>query len=621
MAISFFFLFFFLSFRNLTVSLSLAPPQLWSMKELREALKQAVRASDDRLIAAIEEEQIRREEESAEQTRKLEEAEKAKGAAEKQAQAAEKQAQAAEKQAQEEKEAKEAAEKVIKENLKSIVDHGLPPMLDHCVGSPTDGPSIPKEKDHKPAELMAEVLPDPKIVGAEKDKLSRDDTFSTWLVFKERGLESFEYSTEDSLKDFVGPVLRNVEASLRKILGPLYSLQFETELRTFNEKADYWVLLRGGKPVGVVEIKKSGDMAMDHPNIFGECFDYMMKVRSFDGLDYIYCILTTYNEWRFLCLEDTVANAKSTVIPDVNQPRVQGNYIDTLLPNLPSWVFRDRGDQLSTPGRRPYILNPVTAFRNLRNRNRATNITVPRRVYATRVFNRDDPALIEAIAAIFIKMATSPATKLTALCDHNRPYRLMGPGTWEWATIASNFQIDFEHFPMTSARNFILLLHLGMGNNGHVYLASTRGDTSGAACVLKFPILPPERDEQRRKEMLVEKRARYETEATGWHEIWNARGVRVETLYGQPVLMMPYFKMCKGDVANQSAEAKDAVKEAIQHMAQRGYRHNECRWEHIGLYRRNGETHAVLIDLGNISKISKTEAEQAAIEMRTALGL
>ena len=358
-------------------------------------------------------------------------------------------------------------------------------------------------------------------------------------------------------------MLTDIEVAIRGFLGREYSLRFETELKTFNEKADYWVPLRSGKPVGVVQIKKSGKGAMDHPNILGECFDYMLKVRSFEGLDHVYCILTTYNEWRFLCLEDTAADAGKTVMPDIAQLPAQGDYITTLLPEYPSWVFKVAGDQPNTPGRLPFLQRVLTSTtRALRNRvvsvvpTASRTPTIHRRVCATRVFNRDDPALITAIAAIFIEMAMSPATKLTALGDPHHPHRIMSPEKWEWGTIPANFQVKFEDFPRANASHFYLLLRLGMGKNGHVYLSST---SSGTACAIKFPLLPlfrPNIDDNRKMEHLANIRQRSASLSYRWRKIWDASGVHVITLYGQPALIMPYFKMCKGDAFVQDENVK-----------------------------------------------------------------
>ena len=69
-------------------------------------------------------------------------------------------------------------------------------------------------------------------------------------------------------------------------------------------------------------------------------------------------------------------------------------------------------------------------------------------------------------------------------------------------------------------------------------------------------------------EHLANIRQRYDKEADRWRKIWNTSGVRVITLYGQPALIMPYFKMCKGDASVQDEDVKKAAGDAIEQMTQ-----------------------------------------------------
>ena len=95
---------------------------------------------------------------------------------------------------------------------------GSPPMMGHCVGSPTDSPSIPKDKDHVPATLNPTVLPDPEIRGVTKDTMSREHSYEIWEKYS-KGDGPFEYTTEGSLKLFIQPVLTDIEVAIRGFLG------------------------------------------------------------------------------------------------------------------------------------------------------------------------------------------------------------------------------------------------------------------------------------------------------------------------------------------------------------------------------------------------------------------
>lgn len=240
-------------------------------------------------------------------------------------------------------------------------------------------------------------------------------------------------------------MLKDVHGAIRKILGPHYSLRFDTELKAFNEKEGYWVPLRLRRPVGVVEILAFGDRGMDHPDILGRCFDRMMKIRSFEGLDHVYCILTSYHQWRFLCLEDTAEDARSTVMPEVNEPAVRVDPVSHLPPDLPAWVFGGAGGGQHKI--HPFFRAAAFNVRSLSGRLLPASpaiqtAAVPRRVCASRVFQADDIKLVEAIAAIFVKMATSPATRIAGLVDDSRPCRIMGPLSWQWGSIPRDFQLS-----------------------------------------------------------------------------------------------------------------------------------------------------------------------------------
>jgi len=148
-----------------------------------------------------------------------------------------------------------------------------------------------------------------------------------------------DYGDEDSVRTHVRLVLLDIATSLRGILGSDFKLSFYSELSTFGDAGDLWVVRANGMAVGVVEVKKPGKQAMTHENIIGECFDYMQDVRGFDGLDHVFCILTTYQQWRIMWLPDSDAGAKSIKVPGKpdHAPKKK-EMLDRLLKGkLPPW--------------------------------------------------------------------------------------------------------------------------------------------------------------------------------------------------------------------------------------------------------------------------------------------
>ena len=161
--------------------------------------------------------------------------------------------------------------------------------------------SIPAEKDHPKATLHESKAT--CLIGDIHQHLVKDDTFAIWNNTL-KGKAEFDYGSEDQVRGHVNLVLLDVAASLKGVLGDDFQVGFYSELSTFGDFGDLWVVRANGMAVGVVGVKKPGHQALVHENIIGECFDYMQDVRGFEGLDNVFCILTTYNQWRVLWLTD-----------------------------------------------------------------------------------------------------------------------------------------------------------------------------------------------------------------------------------------------------------------------------------------------------------------------------
>lgn len=95
---------------------------------------------------------------------------------------------------------------------------------------------------------------------------------SIWL----QGPEPLRYSTEADLTILISATLRDLAEAIAKLLGEARLLSFSRELEVDGEKADIWVIMRRGRPVGVIEVKKPGKDAMSNEHILGELYDYMM---------------------------------------------------------------------------------------------------------------------------------------------------------------------------------------------------------------------------------------------------------------------------------------------------------------------------------------------------------
>lgn len=422
----------------------------------------------------------------------------------------------------------------------------------------------------------------------------QEDGDVMWSEFRKqerRGGSSLSYTTEESIATYVRMVLEDMP--LDALLGQEYWLTVDPQLQTGKSKPRLWVVQRRGRPVGAVKVKQPGVNAMTHTNILGELYDHMMTLRSFEGLDHVYGILSSYKQWRFCWLEDTDADAVATPLPRPPSPdssstlgTVDGLVLNDklVLGDIPPWptVQADNADddfaddQAADAGKFAVVVE-----------GELPGPRQTRRLYVSRIFEHDDEQLLPTIAAVLLKMAFSPHNRLSSILE---PRPVVTSSGWLLQRLSSTFALNFGSMPSRRCTKFILLLRLGQGEFGRAYLAAS---TTGVACVLKFALAGSDCD--------------LEEEAKQWRTIWGLVGVR--HLYMGPennrdhVLMLPYLRMCRGGAKDQSNEVRLAARRAVDHMVEQGYQHLECYWRHVGLCRRHGELQAVLIDLGNIKRL------------------
>ena len=482
---------------------------------------------------------------------------------------------------------------------KSLLDYGLPPMPREPVG--TDTPAS-ESAQHLEARIIPS-LPGFGLVSGLRDRLTRADTGRIWAQVSPGQSTLPDYASEADAVLYMNSVLRDVGGALRPVLGSL-NLSFVSELSVFGDKADLWVMRSGGVPVGVVEMKKPGRRnAVNSASVAGQIFDYMQRLRSFHGLDHVFGIVATYREWRIFWLADTDAAAVATEMPMATPEMVAATAAAraSLLPAIPAWEVGDAGRQ-QDPAPTPEVQPQLSPTRD-------------RVVRAGPVMEWNDPQLVDALASVLYKMATSPATRLPRqlIEAERRLYILARPTQWLWVRLPSDKPLELRYWPMprADATQFLLLLHLGDGTFSRAWLACT---FNGAACVLKFPRASSDgtvsADALRR-------------EAAIWRTAWGVAGVRIQTLVGKDTLVLPYVRTCSGNTAAaQTDEVRLAAREAARRMAERGWRHDDLHWRHVGLYRDGGgRLCALFIDLGLVSEVATEERGAAEAHMLAQLEL
>lgn len=78
----------------------------------------------------------------------------------------------------------------------------------------------------------------------------------------------------------------------------------------------------GESSIGVVEVKKPGNGgALQNPYVQGQIFDYMLRLKSFFGLEHVFGILSSYKEWRIYWLPSSNVAAGAMTIPVPGQEK------------------------------------------------------------------------------------------------------------------------------------------------------------------------------------------------------------------------------------------------------------------------------------------------------------
>jgi hypothetical protein len=223
---------------------------------------------------------------------------------------------------------------------------------------------------------------------------------------------------------------------------------------------------------------------------------------------------------------------------------------------------------------------------------------------------------MKMLASALLKMAASPANKAVKLVDPTREYMQVTEAAWFWCKLPEHFpsiKLGLA-VPKRGTTKLLLLAHIGDGDYGRVWLASSE---RGVACALKFP----------RHDAKVQSALSRELQV--WRDVLgNPEAVRIQSFNGREALLMPYLHICStttnGDGAGQqpTSEVRAAACRAAVRMATGGWRHDDLKWSHVGLYRAEGGLEAFFVDLGMCTAVKGPDEQKSAVKaMKEALGL
>jgi len=215
---------------------------------------------------------------------KLEEAEKAREEAEKKREEAEKKQEEERKAREEERKAREEerkkreevekarederkkreeVEKDLAAAKKSIVREGLPelaPVTSSASGIPS------KNEAHEQATIVFDENRPFGVFNNLRDKLDTSLQSRVWVNITAekhpaRNVLPLQVNDELTIQEYVSQVLKDIIGTLSNVLRVQVVVQKEMQFN--GQKADLWVLLAMGVPIGVVEVKKSGSSPND----------------------------------------------------------------------------------------------------------------------------------------------------------------------------------------------------------------------------------------------------------------------------------------------------------------------------------------------------------------------
>ena len=91
-------------------------------------------------------------------------------------------------------------------------------------------------------------------------------------------------------------------------LGIRGEVTIRAEVEVMRNRPDFMLILVNDHPIGTIESKQPGIVAMHHPNILGEVYDQLTHLSSIFKVDNPFAILTSYEEWRICWLNNEASN-------------------------------------------------------------------------------------------------------------------------------------------------------------------------------------------------------------------------------------------------------------------------------------------------------------------------
>lgn len=349
--------------------------------------------------------------------------------------------------------------------------------------------------------------------------------------------------------------------------------------------------------IGVCEVKKPDDASrpgardVEDPVVLGQLHTYLKILQTSYGVLRPFGIVTTYERWRFgwLPVCDGIAASPSVDAPNFTPAPVSD------LDKLGVADLTPRASDNKSTG------NPASASASAAGKRTLEALSV------SRVYNATDLDLVDTIASVLLKTASSPRAPPEIL-DTVNDRTMVSEGKNEIFFNKLSFaKADFRLGPVRRVTQLYLLHDLGDGRDGRVWLGATTG---GHGCVVKFL-------KTKVGHRAVDVQGSGPAEAQRWRDIWGLNAYSA-TFAGKVTVVMPYIHpVSKEQWANSWHDRRNGVKglveAAVRRMAAAGFLHNDLKCPHVGLYLLNGVQHAAFMDLTDVKAVATAQEKEAAV--------
>jgi hypothetical protein len=415
---------------------------------------------------------------------------------------------------------------------------------------------------------------------------------------------------------------------------------------------------------------KKEDKDLEYSELYDQIISYMHVLQNIHGVLEVFAIITTYNEWKILWMEESKTIAGISTVAQLqeyfhDETSYQEFCDSTKALNMWNNSGKEQKDssesgeekltsmeddeQVEEQDEEQYEFDEGDeAFEAEIEEEVDLSLKVEEKqisIYETACYRHDNPALVEILCSLVYKMTyvrIRPTAVFAKQIDIStardpRNYILVDDTTFFWARLPKDFRPSLDFNLAHKCKYYYFLQDYHGGRDGRVYLGA---DKMGNICVIKWS---------------PEGTRTYSAESAAWNHIWNAR-TRTQTVFGVNALIMPYvfhayqkedgtvsfrslrkWNLGHSDVEDfvdngtkQTIDKKSiekylknpllAAKAAITKMVDKGYVHEDVKWSHVGLlpFKTKGKgtysVKPVLIDLHEIRKLGDGEDKKEVVQ-------